>query len=231
MVELVVAQEHYAEHEGKGFYDSLLEFITGGPLVGAGRRGAAGDRRVPSARRRHRSGGEGRHRQHPRRLRPGDPVQPGARLRFAGVRRPGDRAVVPEPVTGASTGTGAPDPAAGIRRRSGAHRRPGRSRRRRRVGQRVRGRPGDPVAARSRRPAAPVGFAAPVVRVRGRRPGGRSGGRGAHRPADRGGGQPGPTARRGRPAAPGPRSAVSTPAGSSCCWSTRSTAGPAWAAD
>jgi len=34
VVELVVAQEHYAEHEGKGFYDSLLEFITGGPLVG-----------------------------------------------------------------------------------------------------------------------------------------------------------------------------------------------------
>jgi nucleoside-diphosphate kinase len=34
VVELAVAQEHYAEHAGKGFYDSLLEFITGGPLVG-----------------------------------------------------------------------------------------------------------------------------------------------------------------------------------------------------
>jgi len=33
VVELVVAEEHYAEHKGKGFYDSLLEFITGGPLV------------------------------------------------------------------------------------------------------------------------------------------------------------------------------------------------------
>jgi nucleoside-diphosphate kinase len=33
VVELAVAQEHYAEHAGKGFYDSLLEFITGGPLV------------------------------------------------------------------------------------------------------------------------------------------------------------------------------------------------------
>ena len=33
-VELAVAEEHYAEHAGKGFYDSLLEFITGGPLVG-----------------------------------------------------------------------------------------------------------------------------------------------------------------------------------------------------
>ena len=32
-VELAVAEQHYAEHEGKGFYTSLLEFITGGPLV------------------------------------------------------------------------------------------------------------------------------------------------------------------------------------------------------
>ncbi|HEY5878551.1 MAG TPA: nucleoside-diphosphate kinase [Nakamurella sp.] len=34
-VELVIAEEHYAEHKGKGFYESLLEFITGGPLVAA----------------------------------------------------------------------------------------------------------------------------------------------------------------------------------------------------
>ena len=27
------AAEHYAEHEGKPFYDSLLAFITGGPVV------------------------------------------------------------------------------------------------------------------------------------------------------------------------------------------------------
>ena len=32
-VELSVAEQHYAEHEGKGFYTGLLEFITGGPLV------------------------------------------------------------------------------------------------------------------------------------------------------------------------------------------------------
>jgi nucleoside-diphosphate kinase len=32
-VELEVAEQHYAEHEGKGFYTSLLDFITGGPLV------------------------------------------------------------------------------------------------------------------------------------------------------------------------------------------------------
>jgi nucleoside-diphosphate kinase len=34
-VELVVAEEHYAEHKGKGFYQGLLDFITGGPLVAA----------------------------------------------------------------------------------------------------------------------------------------------------------------------------------------------------
>ena len=28
-----VAEEHYAEHAGKGFYNDLVEFITGGPLV------------------------------------------------------------------------------------------------------------------------------------------------------------------------------------------------------
>jgi nucleoside-diphosphate kinase len=27
------AAKHYAEHEGKPFFDSLLEFITGGPIV------------------------------------------------------------------------------------------------------------------------------------------------------------------------------------------------------
>jgi nucleoside-diphosphate kinase len=30
-----VAEEHYAEHQGKGFYASLVDFITGGPLVAA----------------------------------------------------------------------------------------------------------------------------------------------------------------------------------------------------
>jgi nucleoside-diphosphate kinase len=28
-----LAEEHYAEHEGKPFYGDLVEFITGGPLV------------------------------------------------------------------------------------------------------------------------------------------------------------------------------------------------------
>ncbi|MDQ1467530.1 MAG: nucleoside-diphosphate kinase [Actinomycetota bacterium] len=27
------ARKHYAEHEGKGFYEDLVAFITGGPLV------------------------------------------------------------------------------------------------------------------------------------------------------------------------------------------------------
>ena len=31
--ERAVAEEHYAEHAGKGFYNDLVEFITGGPLV------------------------------------------------------------------------------------------------------------------------------------------------------------------------------------------------------
>ncbi len=33
LTSVAVAQEHYAEHVGKGFYDSLVDFITGGPLV------------------------------------------------------------------------------------------------------------------------------------------------------------------------------------------------------
>ncbi len=33
VVERSVAEQHYAEHQGKGFYDSLLDFITSGPLV------------------------------------------------------------------------------------------------------------------------------------------------------------------------------------------------------
>ena len=32
---LEVAEEHYAEHVGKGFYAGLVDFITGGPLVAA----------------------------------------------------------------------------------------------------------------------------------------------------------------------------------------------------
>ena len=28
-----LAEQHYAEHQGKGFYEELVSFITGGPLV------------------------------------------------------------------------------------------------------------------------------------------------------------------------------------------------------
>jgi len=29
-----LAEKHYAEHAGKPFFDSLVEFVTGGPLAG-----------------------------------------------------------------------------------------------------------------------------------------------------------------------------------------------------
>ncbi len=35
VVTVEVAQVHYAEHEGKPFYEPLLDFITSGPLVAA----------------------------------------------------------------------------------------------------------------------------------------------------------------------------------------------------
>ena len=35
VVTVEVARVHYAEHEGKPFYEPLLEFITSGPLVAA----------------------------------------------------------------------------------------------------------------------------------------------------------------------------------------------------
>ena len=30
-----LAQKHYAEHEGKGFYQSLITYITSGPIIAA----------------------------------------------------------------------------------------------------------------------------------------------------------------------------------------------------
>lgn len=32
-IEESIAKQHYAEHEGKGFYDSLVSYITSGPSV------------------------------------------------------------------------------------------------------------------------------------------------------------------------------------------------------
>jgi len=39
-----LAAQHYAEHEGKGFYDELVDFITSGPLVAMVLEGEAGIR-------------------------------------------------------------------------------------------------------------------------------------------------------------------------------------------
>jgi nucleoside-diphosphate kinase len=50
--EVEVAAVHYAEHEGKPFYESLVEFITGGALVAAvveGPRAIAAFRQVAGA--------------------------------------------------------------------------------------------------------------------------------------------------------------------------------------
>ena len=35
MVDREVAEQHYAEHDGKPFYESLVEFITSGPVLAA----------------------------------------------------------------------------------------------------------------------------------------------------------------------------------------------------
>jgi nucleoside-diphosphate kinase len=48
-VDAELARRHYAEHDGKPFFDSLVEFITGGPLVAAvveGDRAIAGFRQL-----------------------------------------------------------------------------------------------------------------------------------------------------------------------------------------
>jgi nucleoside-diphosphate kinase len=34
-VERSLAEQHYAEHDGKGFFNDLLEFITSGPVLAA----------------------------------------------------------------------------------------------------------------------------------------------------------------------------------------------------
>jgi nucleoside-diphosphate kinase len=47
-----LAQRHYAEHEGKGFYEELVTFITSGPLVAMvleGEQAVAGARQVIGA--------------------------------------------------------------------------------------------------------------------------------------------------------------------------------------
>ena len=46
-----LASQHYAEHEGKPFFESLLEFITSGPVVAAIVEGPRAIAAVPAARR------------------------------------------------------------------------------------------------------------------------------------------------------------------------------------
>ena len=60
-----LARAHYAEHDGKPFFGSLLEFITSGPGGGRHSRGSPRRGRVPSDRRRYRSRREGRPGHHP----------------------------------------------------------------------------------------------------------------------------------------------------------------------
>lgn len=48
-VDRALAEQHYAEHVGKPFFESLVEFITGGPLVAIvaeGERAIAGFRQL-----------------------------------------------------------------------------------------------------------------------------------------------------------------------------------------
>ena len=45
---------HYAEHQGKPFFEPLVEFMLSGPVVAMVRRGTAVHRGLPVARRRHR---------------------------------------------------------------------------------------------------------------------------------------------------------------------------------
>ena len=92
-----LARRHYAEHEGKPFFPSLLEFITSGPVVAAiveGPRAIAAFRQIAG-------GTDPVEKAAPGTIR-GDlaldhPGQPRARLGFAGVGRPRNRALVSRP--------------------------------------------------------------------------------------------------------------------------------------
>ena len=94
-----LARQHYAEHDGKPFFSSLLEFITSGPVVVAiveGPRAVAAFRQIAG-------GTDPVEKAAPGSIRADYALeiaeQPGARVRFRPVRRAGDRALVPGPVT------------------------------------------------------------------------------------------------------------------------------------
>ncbi len=50
-----LAEQHYAEHEGKPFFGELVSFITSGPAGGDGAGGRFGDRGRPPGDRRNQS--------------------------------------------------------------------------------------------------------------------------------------------------------------------------------
>lgn len=97
-VDRELAAQHYAEHDGKPFFSELLSFITSGPVLAAVVEGPAPSPpggRSPAA---------------PTRWRrpppaasaatsPWRPVPTSCTARTPGVGRPGDQALVPEPVT------------------------------------------------------------------------------------------------------------------------------------
>ena len=89
-----LARRHYAEHDGKPFFGSLLEFITSGPVVAAiveGPRAVAAFRQIAGATDPVEKAAPGSIR--------GDLAlsagQPRARVGLSAIGRAGDRAVVP----------------------------------------------------------------------------------------------------------------------------------------
>ena len=81
-----IANEHYAEHAEKPFFGELVSFITGGPLVAGGARGARGGDRGAAADRRHQPGRGGAGLD-PRRLRARGDLQHGPRVGLGRVGR------------------------------------------------------------------------------------------------------------------------------------------------
>ena len=88
------AKQHYGEHEGKPFFDELVSFITGGPLVAMV---VEGEQAVTAMRTL--MGVTDPVKALPGTIRgdfgAGDRAEPGPRLRLAGIRRARDRTVLP----------------------------------------------------------------------------------------------------------------------------------------
>ena len=91
-----LAAQHYAEHEGKGFYEELVTFITSGPLVAMvleGEQAVVAARQVIGAT----NPLEGDHGLDPRRLRDRGRPEHGPRVGLARVRGSRSGAVLPRP--------------------------------------------------------------------------------------------------------------------------------------